>query len=103
MNQAPRVVMTLIWEWPLRAWHWLFALCIGGSLVTGLSGDIGWMDWHLRFGYCACGLLLFRLLWGSTAAGGIIVPLPPAFCSTFAVPQSRAHIRHRVLRWYCCC
>jgi len=64
MNQAPRVVMTLIWEWPLRVWHWLFALCIGGSLVTGLSGDIGWMDWHLRFGYCACGLLLFRLLWG---------------------------------------
>ena len=53
MNQTPRVVMTLIWEWPLRVWHWLFALCIGGSLVTGLSGDIGWMDWHLRLGYCA--------------------------------------------------
>lgn len=68
MDQAPPVAMTmtmtLIWEWPLRVWHWLFALCIGGSLVTGLSGDIGWMDWHLRSGYCACGLLLFRLLWG---------------------------------------
>ena len=66
MNQATpvAVTMTLIWEWPLRVWHWLFALCIGGSLVTGLSGDIGWMDWHLRFGYCVCGLLLFRVFWG---------------------------------------
>jgi cytochrome b len=64
MIQAPPVVMTLIWEWPLRVWHWLFALSITGSLATGLSGDIGLMDWHLRLGYCACGLLVFRLLWG---------------------------------------
>lgn len=55
---------TLIWEWPLRVWHWAFALCVLGSLVTGLSGEIAWMDAHLRFGYCAGGLLLFRLLWG---------------------------------------
>jgi cytochrome b len=55
---------TLIWEWPLRVWHWLLVCCITGSLATGLSGDIGLMDWHLRLGYCACGLLMFRLLWG---------------------------------------
>ena len=54
----------LIWEWPLRVWHWLLVFCITGSLATGLSGDIGLMDWHLRLGYCACGLLVFRLLWG---------------------------------------
>jgi len=50
-------------------WHWLFALTIAGSLITGLSGDIGWMDWHLRFGFVACGLLVFRVLWGF--AGGM--------------------------------
>jgi cytochrome b len=55
---------TLIWEWPLRCWHWLFALCISASLISGLSGEIAWMDWHLRFGYCALGLLAFRLVWG---------------------------------------
>lgn len=58
-----------VWEWPLRVWHWLFALTISGSLITGLSGNIGWMDWHLRFGFIACGLLVFRLLWGF--AGGL--------------------------------
>ena len=54
----------LIWEWPLRVWHWAFALCVLGSLVTGLSGEIAWMDAHLSLGFCAAGLLLFRLLWG---------------------------------------
>jgi cytochrome b len=55
---------TLVWEWPLRIWHWLFAVCIGASLYTGLAGDIALMDAHLLLGYCALGLVLFRLLWG---------------------------------------
>lgn len=54
----------LIWDWPLRVWHWAFALSISASLATGLYGDIGLMQWHLRLGYCAAGLLLFRLIWG---------------------------------------
>lgn len=52
----------------MRVWHWAFATSITGSLVTGLMGDIALMDWHLRLGYCALGLLLFRLgwaLWGA--------------------------------------
>ncbi len=53
----------LVWEWPLRLWHWLFAACISGSLYTGLSEDISLLAWHLRLGYCVLGLLLFRLLW----------------------------------------
>ena len=69
MTTDTKTTTTLIWEWPLRIWHWLLVLCISGSLATGLSGDIGLMDWHLRLGYCACGLLVFRLLWGFT--GGL--------------------------------
>ena len=53
----------LVWEWPLRLWHWLFAGCISGSLYTGLSEDISLLTWHMRFGYCVLGLLMFRLLW----------------------------------------
>jgi cytochrome b len=63
MNDA-NVSLVRVWEWPLRVWHWLFAATVAGSLITGLSGDIGWMDWHLRFGFVAAGLLLFRLFWG---------------------------------------
>ena len=63
MRDAPQL-KALIWEWPLRVWHWAFALCVLGSLSTGLSGEIAWMDEHLIFGFCAAGLLLFRFLWG---------------------------------------
>ncbi len=54
---------TLVWDLPLRVWHWLFALGISGSLYTGLSGDIGLMDRHQLFGYCLLGLLVFRVGW----------------------------------------
>ncbi len=53
-----------VWDWPLRIWHWLFAVCIGCLLYTGLSGDLSLLAWHMRFGYTMVGLLLFRLLWG---------------------------------------
>lgn len=56
--------LRLVWDWPLRIWHWLFALCITGSLTSGLMGEIAWMDWHMRLGYAALALLLFRLGWG---------------------------------------
>jgi cytochrome b len=54
---------TLVWDLPLRIWHWLFALSICGSLYTGLSGDISLVDRHQQFGYCLLGLLLFRVGW----------------------------------------
>ena len=54
---------TLVWDLPLRIWHWAFALTITASLYTGLSGDIGLIDRHQQLGYCMLGLLLFRLGW----------------------------------------
>ena len=55
---------TAVWDLPLRIWHWAFALCIGGSLYTGLSGDIALVERHQQLGYCMVGLLLFRMAWG---------------------------------------
>lgn len=52
-----------IWDLPTRLFHWLFALCVTGSLATAWVGGL-WMDWHLRLGYVALGLLAFRLAWG---------------------------------------
>jgi len=53
----------LVWDWPLRVWHWAFALTAAGSLTTGLLGQLALMEWHMRLGYVALGLLLFRLGW----------------------------------------
>lgn len=55
---------TRVWDLPLRIWHWLFATGVGTCLVTGLSGDIGWMQWHQRAGLMIIGLVVFRVGWG---------------------------------------
>lgn len=52
-----------IWDLPTRLFHWLLALCVIGLVATGTLGG-AWMEWHLRLGYAALALLLFRLLWG---------------------------------------
>ena len=54
----------LIWDWPLRIWHWLFACAVSFSLYSGLQGDISLMAWHQRSGLLLLGLLSFRLGWG---------------------------------------
>ena len=54
---------TLVWDWPLRIWHWAFAAVVVFSLTTGLVGDIGLLEWHIRSGILALGLLAFRLGW----------------------------------------
>jgi len=62
-DPSDQPTQTLVWDLPLRVWHWLFALCISGSLYTGLSGDIGLIERHQQLGYCMLGLLLFRIAW----------------------------------------
>lgn len=54
---------TLVWDWPLRVWHWAFATVVVFSLYTGLIGDIDLLEWHIRSGTLALGLLAFRLGW----------------------------------------
>lgn len=69
MAESGRAVR--VWDGPLRVWHWSFACCLGGSLYTGLSGDIGLIDWHVRCGYGVLALLVFRFgwaLWGGRNA-----------------------------------
>ena len=53
----------VIWDWPLRLWHWAFAACIAFSLYSGLDGDIGLLAWHQRCGLVLLGLIVFRLGW----------------------------------------
>ena len=54
---------TLIWDWPVRAFHWLLLFCFLGSWITAESG-IEWATTHQWFGYTTLGLILFRACWG---------------------------------------
>ncbi|MEY4760190.1 MAG: hypothetical protein RLZZ200_46 [Pseudomonadota bacterium] len=65
----------LVWDLPLRAFHWLLFLSIFGLWVTAKADadymawltrhvDATWMQWHFRIGYFVIGLLLFRIIWG---------------------------------------
>jgi len=53
----------LVWDLPLRLFHWLLVLALAGSWITHELG-VKYMDWHMRLGYVVIGLVLFRLLWG---------------------------------------
>lgn len=52
---------TLVWDLPVRFFHWALVLLIGFSW---LSGEMDWMEWHLYSGYAVLALILFRIVWG---------------------------------------
>lgn len=51
----------LVWDVPIRLFHWAVALLIP---VLYLTWRLNWMDWHAQAGYVLLALLLFRALWG---------------------------------------
>ncbi len=71
----------LVWDLPLRAFHWLFAASILASWATAEAG-FGWMQWHIRLGYWMIGLLSFRILWG------FVGPRHARFTSFLAGPRA---------------
>jgi cytochrome b len=58
---APRPVR--VWDLPTRAFHWLLAATVIGSVTTAKIGGNA-MEWHIRLGLLALALLAFRLVWG---------------------------------------
>ena len=53
----------LVWDLPLRMFHWMLALLVTISIVSAHIGGNA-MQIHLRSGYTIVTLLLFRILWG---------------------------------------
>jgi cytochrome b len=53
----------LVWDWPVRVFHWVLATAIAVSFATHYLG-IEWFEWHRRAGYVALVLVAFRLIWG---------------------------------------
>ena len=57
----------LVWDLPLRLFHWSLALLVVAAIVTGkFTGQLGGnaFDWHAPIGYTILTLLLFRFVWG---------------------------------------
>jgi cytochrome b len=57
---APRRV--LVWDAPVRVFHWLMVLSFAGAYVTAESERFRLL--HVTLGYTLAGLVLFRLVWG---------------------------------------
>jgi cytochrome b len=53
----------LVWDLPVRLFHWALAVLVVFSYVTAKLGH-SWMSWHVKSGYAILTLLLFRLAWG---------------------------------------
>jgi cytochrome b len=59
MVTAPRIV--LVWDIPVRVFHWLIVALVAAAYATW---RLNWMAWHGWVGDAMLTLLLFRLSWG---------------------------------------
>ncbi len=52
----------LVWDMPVRVFHWLMVLSFAGAWITAESER--WRLLHVTLGYTMAGLVAFRLVWG---------------------------------------
>jgi cytochrome b len=52
----------LIWDAPVRVFHWLMVLCFAGAYLSAESER--WRLAHVTLGYTMAGLVAFRIVWG---------------------------------------
>jgi cytochrome b len=52
----------LVWDAPVRAFHWLMVASFAGAWITAESER--WRLVHVTLGYTVAGLVVFRILWG---------------------------------------
>jgi len=52
----------LVWDAPVRVFHWLMVLSFAGAYITAESER--WRLLHVTLGYTMAGLLAFRVVWG---------------------------------------
>lgn len=64
------MTQVLVWDWPVRLFHWLIVGLFTGLIVTGKSeGD--YLQWHFYMGYGLSAVVIARILygfWGSNFA-----------------------------------
>lgn len=53
---------TLVWDAPVRVFHWLLVASFAGAWLTGDEEE--WQAVHVTLGYTVGALVLFRIAWG---------------------------------------
>jgi cytochrome b len=59
---APAARRTLVWDAPVRVFHWLMVFAFAGAYLTAESERFRLV--HVTLGYTMAGLVAFRLAWG---------------------------------------
>lgn len=59
---APALQKVLVWDAPVRVFHWLMVLSFAGAYITAESER--WRLVHVTLGYTMAGLVAFRIVWG---------------------------------------
>jgi cytochrome b len=89
----------LVWDLPLRIFHWGLAGAFAGAFLTAESER--WRDVHAALGYTVLVLVAFRLLWGvlgTRYARFRALPLAPrralAYLGSLARGRPEPHLGH---------
>jgi len=53
----------LVWDWPVRVFHWGLVVSILGAFITNRLG-VSYFAYHAAFGYAVIVLVVFRVFWG---------------------------------------
>jgi len=62
MNIPNQKQSVLVWDMPVRVFHWLLVASFAGAWLTSESEAQQMI--HYAFGYSACALVIFRIAWG---------------------------------------
>lgn len=73
---------TLVWDLPVRVFHWLMALSFVGAWLSAESER--WRLLHVTLGYTMAALVVFRLIWG------LVGTRPARFASFVRGPRAVA-------------
>ena len=97
-NESPRKTV-LVWDLPLRVFHWLLAGSFVGAFLTAESER--WRDVHAVLGYTVLAMVAFRLLWGvfgTRYARFDALPLAPqralAYLKSLVSGRPEHHVGH---------
>ena len=93
----------LVWDLPVRIFHWCFVAVLIALWYTS-DQDNGLIEIHMKLGYTALGLILFRLIWGvfGTKHAKFINFVPSftqlkAYIQDLSVGKVKHHIGHNPL------